>query len=313
MPLPYSDDFRYGDDIIAARGGAPRFTTDQGGAFEIIPADGEYLLTQLITPETKAMEWGGTPNPVTCFGDDRWYNYGISAKVKLSPSDKPEENYIGAGVRCFMTCSGNSGYSVLLYEDGNWKLRRNTEVVAEGSADISPYEMNEISVAAEQGRVTAYINGTQVAEYADNVILCAGRAALYSSYNRNMFDRVDVRSIGERYFIRRCDDTDGEFEYIGEWQHNTMTGFADYRRTLSTGEAGAEVIFRFEGSGFAIFGGNGEAELAVDIDGSTETVKLSPSCGREIFLSRYGLPTGAHEVRIKVLAGTLNIDGAEII
>ena len=313
MPLPYSDDLNYGDDIIAARGGAPKFTTDQGGAFEILPVDGGYMLTQLITPETKAMEWGGTPNPVTCFGDDRWYNYSVTARVKLVPSDKPEENYIGAGVRCFMTCSGNSGYSILLYENGTWKLRRNTEVVAEGSADISPYELNEIHIAAERGRVNAYINRTHVAQYDDDVILCAGSAALYSSYNRNMFAGFDVRPIGESYSIRRCDNTDREFEYLGEWRHNTMTGFADYKRSLSTGEAGAELILRFEGSGFAVFGGNGETELSVDIDGVTEQVKLKGCCGREIFLSRYGLSTGAHEVRIKVLTGTLNIDGAEIL
>ena len=44
MSLPYSDDFEYDDDFLSERGGAPLYTTDQGGAFEVTAKDGGKVL-----------------------------------------------------------------------------------------------------------------------------------------------------------------------------------------------------------------------------------------------------------------------------
>ena len=81
LSLPYTDDFGYSDEFLASRGNAPLYTTDEGGAFEVADKDGEKVLMQKITSAIKAEEWGGTPNPTTNFGDDRWYNYSVSADI----------------------------------------------------------------------------------------------------------------------------------------------------------------------------------------------------------------------------------------
>lgn len=98
LELPYADDFEYSEypeDHLSSRGNAPRYTTDQGGAFEVEATENGNILVQQITPELKAKEWGYTPDPVTCLGDDRWYNYSVSADVMLSKSDAPSKNYAG--------------------------------------------------------------------------------------------------------------------------------------------------------------------------------------------------------------------------
>ncbi|MBQ3162815.1 MAG: glycosyl hydrolase family 59 [Oscillospiraceae bacterium] len=310
MALPYIDNFSYDEAFASSRGGAPKYTTDQGGAFEV--ADGR--LVQKITPETKAMEWGGTPAPTTCLGDDRWYNYSVSADVQLAKSDNPEKNFVGAGLRYSLACMGASGYSLIVFENRTWQLRRNTETVLTGKADFNPYETNTITVSADEEKISACINGKTIAEYSDKIILSAGRAALYSSYNKNSFSCIRIVPLENKpYCIERVDDTDFCFEYKHGWEHSLMCGFANYKRTLSTGSAGAEAIFRFRGTGFALFGNNDEAEIEVSVDGTTEKRKINSVGNREIFYSRSKLADGEHTVIIRVLSGTLNIDSGQIM
>ena len=310
LSLPYSDDFSYEDAFISSRGGAPKYTTDLGGAFEVEKG----RLVQKITPETKAMEWGGTPDPTTSFGDDRWYNYTVSADVMLTKSDKPDENYIGAGLRYSLACIGASGYSLIVFENCTWNLRRNNDIVMSGEVEFNPYERNTISISVEDENVKAYINGKLVAEYSDSVILSAGRAALYSSYNQNVFTCVSAAQIENKtYCVKRVDDTDRCFEYIGNWEHNLMCGFANYKRTLSSGSAGAELVFKFSGTGFAFFGNNEEAVISVSVDGAAEIKNISSVGNREIFYSKSNLLNGEHIVQVEVISGVVNIDGAQVL
>ncbi len=310
LELPYRDNFDYDSSFLSERGGAPKYTTDQGGAFEV--SDGK--LVQQIIPEIKAMEWGGTPDPMTNLGDDRWYNYTVSAGVTLTKSDTPEENYIGAGLRCNLGCSGKNGYSLIIYENNSWQLRRNADVVVTGNADYAPYGITVISLTADGSRVTAAINGSVVAEYNDKSVLSAGRMALYSSYNRNAFEYIEAVPIcGKSYFITRYDDTDEIFEYSGNWEHTLMSGFVNYKRTISCGSDGAEVRFCFDGTGFALFGGNDrENEITVNIDGAEKLLKTTVTGCRELFCTVSGLDSGTHNVKITVVSGKLNFDGVQI-
>ncbi len=309
LSLPYRDNFDYGTEFIIERGGAPKYTTDQGGAFEV--SDGK--LVQKIIPEIKATEWGGTPNPMTNLGDDRWYNYTASAGVLLTKSDKADENYIGIGLRCNLGCSGNNGYSILIFENNSWQLRRNADVVMSGKSDFDPYKTNVISVTADGGKVTASINGKEVAVYDDKIILSAGRLALYSSYNNNAFEYIEATPINNCCYVTRYDDTDTIFEYTGEWEHNLMCGFACYKRTLSTGGAGSSVSFCFEGTGFALFGNNESGtEFSVSVDGTERVLKTLETGDREIFCLAQNLSNSLHNVTIKIISGKLSIDGVQL-
>ena len=113
----------------------------------------------------------------------------------------------------------------------------------------------------------------------------AGRAALYSSYDRNCFGNIEIKPIGEEPYVTRYDCTDGIIEYCGEWKHDCMSSFRNFRRTVSKGRAGSRVTVRFHGTGFALTGDSGgqSAVVSVSLDGGeSSTVPLPKSEAREI-------------------------------
>ena len=331
LALPYSDDYEYSDyptDYLSTRGNAPRYTTDEGGAFEVQNIDGNNVLMQIITPDTKANEWGGTPDPVTNFGDDRWFNYSVSVSVRFSASDDPDKNYTGAGLRYNLADAGKSGYWVQLYENGTWKLNHNSKSVAEGTLDnFDGTAWTELKISAEENKITACINGNQVCEYDctsedsksgeinTDAMHASGRAALFSSYNQNCFDNTKIEAVGDTPYIKRFDDTDDNITYGGTVTHTTMGSFKNYNRTITELDAGAEANIEFTGNGFAIIGTVGDGcKIKVEIDGSVaeEEYAVPKASNRECSYYKYGLSNGNHTVKITVLEGKYAIDAVEV-
>ncbi len=320
LPLPYTDDYEYegyAEDYLSSRGNAPRYTTDEGGAFEVANVDGNNVLMQMITPDIKAEEWGGTPAPETSFGDDRWFNYAVSVKTKLCASDNPSENYSGVGLRYCLGESSKSGWWLSVYEDGTWKFKRNKRIKAEGVIeDFDKDAWNTLRVEAQENTVRAYFNGTLLSEIvSDEPMLSAGRAALYSSYNRNCFDDFAAEPLGEQNYVTRFDNTDSLVSYTGAWSHDVMSSFKNYKRTISTGSEGAVMTFEFEGTGFSVAGLNkDEGAISLKIDGETVAENLSVgSCGaRESALFKYGLSAGKHTAEITVTSGQFCADMIEV-
>lgn len=322
LELPYTDDFEYSDypeDYLSSRGGAPRYTTDQGGAFEVVAADNGNVLKQMITPDIKANEWGGTPDPVTCLGDDRWYNYSVSADITLDKSDAPDKNYVGVGLRYNLGCQGTSGYHFQVYENGTWKLLRNGKALEEGSFEIKEDRSANLKLAAYRTNITAYINGEKVCDYdcTGNSIVGAGRAALYSSYNLNTFDNLVIEPTDENeIYAARYDNTDSCVDYSGEWSHETISTFKNYKRTISTGAEGSTVTLKFSGTGFAAAGmTKSDAVLSIELDGTAvENEYVVPKCGyRQSSYYLYGLENGEHTAVITIKSGTFAVDSFEVL
>lgn len=321
LELPYSDDFEYSDypgDYLSSRGNAPRYTADQGGAFEVEKTENGNVLVQQITPDIKAREWGSTPSPVTSLGDDRWYNYSVSADVSFDKSDEPSKNYVGVGARYTLSCNGTSGYSIKLYEDGSWKLDANGANKASGVIEgFDGSAEHKLKITALGDTVAAYIDGEKAAEYKaeSGSLIGAGRAALYSSYNRNSFDNLLVEPIeGADAYITRYDNTDLCFEYEGEWEHNTMSSFKNYKRTISKGQTGSSLTVSFEGTEFAMTGETGkDTVISVSIDGGEAVErKICKTGSREISYRFDGLESGAHTAKITVVSGEYSVDGMQV-
>lgn len=321
LALPYSDDFAYsayGENYLAARGYAPRYTTDQGGAFEVECTAAGNVLVQQITSATKADEWGWTPEPVTCLGDDRWYNYSVSVNVQFDKSGVPSANYVGAGLRYTLACNGYSGYWIQLFEDGRWQLNANNVTKAEGRlAGFDGDIAHRLKISAEDDVICAYIDSVKLAEYTagSEALIGAGRAALYCSYNRTSFADLLIEPIcGADTSVVRYDNTDPCFAYEGEWVHNTMSSFKNYKRTISTGMAGAAFTVRFAGTGFALTGETGAgAVISVQVDDSKAVNLNVPETGaREISCRVSGLGKGAHIAKIAVISGEYSVDGMQV-
>ena len=316
LELPYSDDFEYSDEYLSSRGNAPRYTTDQGGAFEVQKTDEGNVLMQMITPDIKANEWGGTPEPTTCFGDDRWYNYSISADIKLEKSEDSSKNYAGIGLRYTLGCLGASGYHIQLWENGTWKLLRNGRELETGSTDADIRGWVSLKLTAENNTITAYIDDKQVCEYkcSEEALLGAGRGALYSSYNRNCFDNLKVEAVGDEVYITRFDNTDSCVEYSGDWEQETISSFKNYKRSIATGSEGCSVTFKFNGTGFGVTGVSKTGSIKVEIDGNqAESDYEVPKGGyRQTYYYKYGLEKGEHTAVITVNTGNVCVDSLEV-
>lgn len=319
LALPYVDDFEYTDypeDYLSSRGNAPRYTTDEGGAFEVQNLDGNNVLMQIITPDTKATDWGYTPNPTTNFGDDRWYNYSVSADILLTKSNIPEENYTGIGLRYNLANSAESGYWICIYEDAAWKLNNGKDTLSEGKiSNFDSDSWHNLKIQAVDTNVIAWIDNTEIASYNGMPSCSAGRVALYSSWNNNCFDNINVESAKDTdSYITRFDNTDAVFSYTGNWTHNTMSSFNNYKRTISEGTEGSVMTLKFNGTGFALTGGNKQLGINIKLDGETVTENhmLDFVGNREVIYEMNGLESKEHTVEVTVLSGTFAIDGVQI-
>ena len=321
LPLPYTDDFEYSDGYLGARGGAPRYTTDEGGAFEVVTAaDGNKVLMQKITEDIHAEEWGSTPTPVTNFGDDRWFNYSVSADVQFADSGDPEKNSTAVGLRYNLADSGASGWRLQLNEAGEWRLRIGTKPVATGNVTLKEGR-NNIKIEAVNNTVRGYVNGEPVAEADENtegyVMQPAGRAALYSSYYNNCFDNVRVEPVeNAETYVTRLDDTDEGITYEGGWSHSTMDSFKNYKRTASTGETGASFTVDFDGTGVLLTGvESGSAVIDTDLDGTAKDsgYAVPKTSYRQAFYAVYGLESGHHTLKVTIKDGSVMLDSAEIL
>ena len=313
--LPYRDDFRYSDktaNFLHDRGGAPLYTTDQGGAFEVKNG----ALVQQITQKMRANEWGYTPEPTTTLGDDRWFDYSVSADVEFAPSDAPEGSYVGIGLRHILACDAMSGYSLRLYESKNWQLMYDDSIIASGFVS----SFGRLALSIQHDLLRAYVGNQLVIECrvpSSLSIASAGRAALYSSYNKNSFKNLAIEPLGsdDAYtYAERFDDTDMRFEYFGRWEHELMSSFKNYKRTLSKGTVGDSLTFKFTGRGFGIMGaqtGTSQVEMTID-DGEQMLITPAKSKERAITCRAFDLSEGEHTVAIKVISGDFYVDGAEV-
>ena len=327
LALPYEDDFSYSDDFLSERGGAPLYTTDEGGAFEVIEEDGQKILQQKILLENKAREWGGSPEPVTNLGDDRWFNYSVQIEGRFDPSDISANNYIGIGGRYNLPDSGKNGIWLKLQANGKWDLMRNNQSIKNGNIetlskdDKWQKEWHKLSLSFEGMTISAFIDDVEVCDFelglGEKVSLQgAGRAAIYSAYRKNCYKNLKITPLGEKYYITRFDNLDSVFTYDDKtpWEHSLMDSFKCYKRTVSKGQKGSSFTLTFSGSAF-ILTGNSEkgAGIKVTLDGKEyEIIKVGKTGNREALYYSGDLKEGKHKAEITILAGSLNLDGAEI-
>lgn len=329
LTLPYLDDFSYSDkpaDFLSRRGAAPLYTSDEGGAFELVQLDGENVLQQKILLDQRACEWGSTPEPVTNFGDDRWFNYCIEIEAKFSSDDLTDKNYVGIGGRYNLPDSGKNGIWLKLSSDGRWNLMRNKQSIKSGSLTGLDKDWagkwHKLFLSMEGMSVVAKIDDEEVAALTLGgkiPLQGAGRAAIYSYYAGNYFRAVKLLPVGEHPYIIRFDNLDSCFEYVEDensvWEHSLMDSFKCYKRTVSKGKTGSTFSLEFSGCGFILTGTSEKGGgIRLTIDGKTgQAQKISKTGYREALYYCGDLKEGRHKVQVTILAGSLNIDGLEVL
>ncbi|MBQ8967263.1 glycosyl hydrolase family 59 [Ruminococcus sp.] len=323
MRLPYSDDFEYtayGEGFLASRGYAPLYTTDQGGAFEIENAGGNNVLVQKITEDIRPVEWGGSCEPVTILGDDRWSDISASIEVKLADD---ENAYAGLGIRYALADAYQSGYWIKLEHNGCcWLMKGSSAVTSAEIADLDTAVKHTISISAQGNTVRAGVDGREIICFNDTERqFVSGRAAIYSSYHKNSFDSLRLEAAGDTApYMTRIDALDMELTYSAGsncedgagWYHDTMCSFRNYNRTCSRGKAGDTLEFEFYGSSFAVIGNTVSAYIKAEADG--EIVGEDIHCTgahRQAAYYLSGLECGRHKVKLTVTDGILEVDAVE--
>jgi hypothetical protein len=344
MELPYADDFEYseyptatigGEEMtyVERRSGNPRYFADQEGAFEVVEdADAERgnVLQQKIHAQNRPFTWNvwgsgdptvmSTASPYTIVGDHAWANYTASVDVKFDTLTRNASfaNYASVGVRQHRAPDHANGfYSLRLYVDGDWELRRLNTVVDSGSLFMmDATEWHNLSLSARDNTMVVSIDGEELAVYADNtgVPMLSGRVSFGSGFYQTQFDNLEITPVdGMAWESVKHDDATAIFDYDGATF--SQVGFADLNRTMHRLGAGASMSLEFEGSGLTLFGGSGAATIAVSVDGGPETTTSIPSSGsRQATYWLRGLEEpGAHTLDVRVVSGTYSVDGVDIL
>ncbi|XEC93306.1 Ig-like domain-containing protein [Paenibacillus tarimensis] len=364
----YADDFDYSaknaavigeggqmtgyQSYIESRGGPksvlPRYTHDRNGAFEayLDDATGNYVLRQQL--DRAVMGLGGVWNsgePVTAIGDYRWTNYKASVNVSFETNNtQGGANYAAIGARyqgggSSHTISGTP-YVLKYWFDGGWQLLVNNSSVANGNAvsgsggvkieefDASYNAWHNIAIQVAGNKVTAYLDGVELASYIDPNPKLSGRVDLGSGYYHVRFDNLLVETVDgyAPYYSEALDNLElhdlasipaVKLIYGGSWAHRNGQGMYHYQRSLSTSQGtDASLEYTFKGTGLDILGPNdGTAKLEVTVDGQTVAQSAGTMASREFYqtYTLRGLIYGEHTVKIKVLSGTLVVDAVAVV
>ncbi|NYI04587.1 hypothetical protein [Allostreptomyces psammosilenae] len=344
LELPYRDDFEYDDypvttvggremTYLERRGGTPRYTADQDGAFEVV-ASGEaahrHVLQQQIHAENRGFTWNvwgdgrqnvlQTAAPSTVLGDHRWADYTAAVDFRLDAVDRDAtlENFAGLGVRQVYARGGDQAtYAVRVHEDGRWQLRKLDTVVASGTvAGFDGAAWHRLAVEARGNVVTATLDGRRLAQYADpsaNPVL-TGRIALVSGFYNTRYDNLAVTPIrGSAWASEKIDDADARLAYP-DGATFTQAGYAHFNRTQHVLRTGQSVTIPFTGTGLNLFGATGSATLEVRIDGGApRTAQVGPVGTRQTSYWLRGLQQRAHTVTVRVVSGTFTLDGVDAL
>ncbi|WP_423463848.1 hypothetical protein ACO229_03980 [Promicromonospora sp. MS192] len=341
LPLPYRDDFEYdgypvttvgGREMtyLERRGGTPRYTADQDGAFEVVDTGRGHVLQQQIHAGNRGFTWNvwgngrqdvlQTAAPSTVLGDHRWADYAAAVDFRLDGVDRDASlaNYAGLGVRQTYARGGDQAtYAVRVHEDGRWQLRKLDQVVASGAvAGFDAAAWHRLAVEARGNVVTATLDGVRLRQYTDssaNPVL-AGRIALTSGFYNTRYDNLAVTPVqGYAWASEKIDDADPRLTYPDGFTF-TQAGYAHFNRTQHVLSAGRSVTVPFRGTGLNLFGATAAATLEVRVDGGPpRTVQVGPAGTRETSYWLRDLGNHPHTVTVRVVSGTYTLDGVDVL
>ncbi|MBO0608646.1 hypothetical protein [Myceligenerans salitolerans] len=344
LGLPYRDDFEYDDyrktvvggermSYVERRGGMPRYTADQDGAFEVVET-GERrrgnVLRQQIHAENRGFTWNvwgdgrqdvlQSAAPSTVLGDHRWADYTATIDFRLDDvvRDASLPNFAGLGVRQVYARGGDQAtYATRVHADGRWELRKLDTVVASGTVDGFDAEAwHTLSVEARENVITARLDGELLKQWVDpaaNPVL-AGRVSLVSGFYNTQYDKLAITPIkGQAWKSEKLDDSDARVSYP-DGARFAQSSFTHFNRTLHVLTAGQSVELDFTGTGLNLFGATDAATVEVEIDGrAPRTERVGASGTRETSYWLRGLQQKRHTVTVRVVSGTFTLDGVDVL
>jgi hypothetical protein len=194
FPLPYADDF----EKTALRH-APKYLSDQDGAFEVQPCEGRpgRCLEQVIS--VKPIPWGPLPDPFTLAGDVTWADYSVAADVHfLTAASATIMGRIDSADAFQDGCkNGPSGYLLRLKPDGEWELqsvefKKAVVTLASGTSKIDRAQWHRVELRFQGRHIMASLDGTTLAAVEDSEH-SHGMFAVGTEWNHIQFDNLQVK------------------------------------------------------------------------------------------------------------------------
>jgi len=321
LALPYADTFHYKPEELMIRGCSPRYTTDQGGAFELVHSDQDGdIVCQRITKNNIPTNWRfrGTPEPITSLGDDRWRSYSAEIDVRLD--NKNPDNYVGLGIRynSAVSCELTSrcGYSAIVYANGTWKLLDMDSVAAEGRLKRIPdIYWHRLKLLVLGDSILFFIDGSMIASYRPQCMVNSGRVSLLSAYEMNTFKNLSVEPMPILpLYVRRCDCFAEGIFYNEYSEVCTSEKYTFYNRTSMKALENAAFSCKFTGTGISVIGTAKDAIFNVVIDDEVVYDEYFVSyCGpRQACFVIEQLSPGEHTIYVNIISGEFKLDVLEI-
>lgn len=327
----YEDDFsyaKYPNNYLSSRGNTPRYTADQGGAFEIVKSKGKNVLQQMITEDQRALDWEYSFAPNFTIGDDKWTDYAVNVSMKFDHQtiqNSPTGNYFGIGLRELTDVNGrleSAPYVFKLYTDGLCELVKEDRVVKLAHVDqLALTKTHQIRFSANGNNLEAAVDGKVVFNFTDtDNPKFSGRVKIGCGYYHTQIEKLVIKkaATGSSLISRRLDDLDDAISYTGDWNHVCGLGNTKWNRTLSYGTGSDQqpttVSFDFAGSGFSLIGKQkADCHLKVVVDNQVLAWNMQPQMAEDRTENSLftGLSTGEHHVEITVVDGTYTLDAVE--
>lgn len=325
----FQDDYSYADmpaAYLADRGGAPRYTTDLGGAFEV--AGGK--LVQQITEAERALDWEYSCPPNFTIGDDHWENYSVRLGFAFdltTQQNSTDGNFIALGIREQNDFDGDvmaAPYGLRLTTAGHYEFWDQGRIVQQHwQGDFDPTTDHELQITGNANLITVQLDGQEIVRYlATEQPALSGRVKVGTGYYHTAITNLIVQQVPGQVTMSttRWDDLDPRLTFVGNWQREANRDSKNWERSLSVGQASAQtptsVQFAFAGTGFVLIGGgNRDALLNIYVDGGPVQILATPlpTAEKQPNLMVPGLPAARHEVTVEVARGTYTLDAVEFI
>ena len=193
FPLPYSDDF---ESTELKR--APRFLSDQDGAFEAHPCQHRpgRCLEQVITE--KPTPWGPLPDPFTLAGDATWSDYRVATDFLLNGNGPITVmgHIDSADVFQDGKARWPSGYVFSMDVTGKWTLssfnyKKPTLNLASGSEKITTEKWHHAELSFKADQISVSLDGKVLFSGTDSSH-AHGMFAIGTGWNHAQFDNLSI-------------------------------------------------------------------------------------------------------------------------
>ena len=193
FPLPYQDDFEKTEV-----GHAPKYLSDQDGAFEAHRCVGRpgRCLEQVITD--RPIAWSPLPDPFTLAGNTAWTDYRIKVDVRFISDESATVMGRIDSADVFLDGSARwpSAFVLNVKPDGEWGLfsseyMKPADKLASGKVDLNRNAWHRLELGFQGVRIQASLDGRLLADLASESHL-HGMMGLGTGWGHVQFDNLHV-------------------------------------------------------------------------------------------------------------------------